>query len=351
MQGQKRRTIKHHAFTILVTLGMITLGALLVSCSGSDMSPTSTPFPTLTPAPSKTPTAMPPGTLENPLTIGVVGNPGDPDLMLSCTWIAEQISQGVGIPTICRIVPNYTLLLHEMSKSKVHVASLPPATYLYADKIGLADARLIFNRFGLYATGTQFFIHKNSGLLPYYDEIRQMNAASAEIALAQLQGKRPCWTAPNSISGYLLPAGLLEQQGIQTQEPVFTYTASATIRALYITGICDFGATFALSGDPRTSEAVITDLTDVKERIPVLWQSDGIIPNPNISFHPELPADMANSVLTSLLVLSETTEGKEALSRLMGFEIGNLLIIDDAYYEPLREILTEMDEWERFIGS
>jgi hypothetical protein len=41
--------------------------------------------------------------------------------------------------------------------------------------------------------------------------------------------------------------------------PVFTYNYNAIIRALYIQGICDFGVTYALTGDPLTSSDILSN--------------------------------------------------------------------------------------------
>jgi phosphonate transport system substrate-binding protein len=325
---------------------------LLTGCKTSTIAPTATPLPTLTPAPTQAPTNEPIGSISNPIVLGLVGNPTNSGLMEAADFLANYLNQGVDEEIYYKIVPNFRILVNEMAKKSIHIAFLPPATYLYANELGFAEAHLLTENYGMYFYGTQFFIHAKSGLFPYFDEETQENIDEPVIALTQLQGKRPCWVSPFSVSGYLIPSAILQQNGIQTQTPIFTYGSSALIRALYITGICDFGATFALLGDPRTSESVISDLTDVNERIKILWQSDPIIPTYNISTHPVLSERTVETIMTSFLVLAQTDEGKQWLLLATGENIENLMIIDDSYYQDMRSILDGLDyDLEQFIGN
>ena len=77
---------------------------------------------------------------------------------------------------------------------------------------------------------------------------------------------------------------MLQQNNINTQPAVLAQSHTAIIRALYIQGVCDFGATFAISGDPRTASAIQGDLTDVMNRVIVIWRSEAVIPNVSLSF-------------------------------------------------------------------
>ena len=115
------------------------------------------------------------------------------------------------------------------------------------------------------------------------------------------------------------------------------------IRALYITGICDFGATYTYLGDPRTAEKLLSDLPDISERVIALWQSDPVIPNLNISLHPDVSDATREQIVTSFLVLVRTPEGKQALSNINGYQIEDLMIIDDTMYDDLRDILAGVD--------
>lgn len=332
-------------------LQFVFVSFLLFACAEQSSTPTPTLFPTLTPASSSTPTMEPIGSTKNPVIIGLVGDVSDPYLAEAGQFLADNLTLPPHNNVTYRIVPNYHILVNEMREKNVHIYFLNSMTYLHAHSRNFADAKLLFNHFGLYSYGTQFFVHSQSSLFTYFDETTQANISDMQTALPQLQGKRPCFTSPDSLSGYLAAMGLLNQAGVQTQKPVFTYSASATVRAIYITGICDFGATYAIAGDPRTAEAVITDLSDVRNRVQILWRSDPIIPNLNLSVHPDLSPDFVQSLLTSFIVLGQTEEGKQWLSSAARYEIDDMMIIDDTYYDALRSILQDLDyDSEQFIG-
>ncbi len=77
------------------------------------------------------------------------------------------------------------------------------------------------------------------------------NTADAATALAQFDGKKPCWTDPLSASGYVIPSGIVGydrcqgQSGCLRHRPPDGRHAPCTLK-----GICDFGATYI---DARTS--------------------------------------------------------------------------------------------------
>ncbi len=330
-------TLKKPLSTILFSSFLILL--LFAGCQAGVPDLVATPQPTLTPAPTSIPTREPLGESSHPIVFGLVGSPEDNLLQEVGANIAAFLSDGTNQSVSYRIFASDIIMLYDMQNSEVHISFQQPMTYLYASGNGFSEAVLLSNHYGLYGYGTQFIANSGSDFYRYFDEIEQRNIAEAETALSQFQGKRPCWVSPTSLSGYLIPAAMLQQNGVQTQDGVFTLSTTATIRALYITGICDFASVYAISGDPRTAEAVQTDLTDVKERISTIWSSDAIIPSMNISMHPDIPTEIQQSLITSLVVMVNTPEGKIWLSDASRYEIEDLKIIEDSHYDPLRSLL------------
>ncbi len=187
--------------------------------------------------------------------------------------------------------------------------------------------------------GTQFVANADSHFTVYYDPVKGQSTADAANALRQLAGKRPCWVEPASPSGFVLPTGILAQESIETLPAVLVREHTAVIRALYNPGICDFGATFAGSGDPRTASSLQADLPDVMDRVIVLWQSEPIIPNLNVSFIPGLPQPVRVKLMNALIELAQSGEGKTLLSAANQYEIGGMKPVDDSFYDPLRSAI------------
>jgi phosphonate transport system substrate-binding protein len=134
---------------------------------------------------------------------------------------------------------------------------------------------------------------------------------------------------------------LLANQGVKVKDGVMTQNYTSVIRALYITGICDFGATFATTGDPRTSSAITQDLTDVMNRIVVIYKIDPVIPNMNVALHSSLQKDMREDLTFALESLGRTDKGRTALSNATAYEIKDLKPVDDTFYDPLRTYLRQ----------
>lgn len=321
--------------SILISILVVTL-FLFTSCTSSgNPSTTEGITPTITP----TSTPAPLGSQANPITLGVIAPSPDDPIMQAADQLVQQIASDTGLSIQAREFSNYQDLLVSMQAGQVSLAWMPAMTYIYANGVGLAEVSLLTNHFGVYQYGSRFYVNIDSGLDIYFNEETGQNTAPASAALNQLDGLRPCYTDEHSISGYILPQGLISQTAIQTQSPVLTQSYTATIRALYIKGICDFGVVYAYLGDPRTSSTVLNDLGDAMNWVVVLWQSDAIIPNTALAYHPSIPDDIRQEINASLLGLVQTADGKGLLSTVLEYDIQALHGVDDSIYNPLRELV------------
>lgn len=330
---QKRRAV----FILLVMLA-----GVQVFCAVQPRStPTPLPTATLTPTvnihrPTRTP--QPIGHEDNPLVIAFVDGDDNALVRENAEVTGARLAELTGLAAEGVVYPTYKRLFADMERGLVHLAWMPPLTYLYASGLGYAQALLVTNQFGVDAYGVQFLANVDSGFTPYFDPAQSSSTAPAALALGQFDGLRPCWVDPDSLSGYIVPAGLLALNDIQTLDAVQSQTAPAVIRSLYIKNICDFGATFAISGDPRTS-STLQDLPDVMERVEVIWRSEPIIPNLALAGLPELDPEIQQNVILALQEMFRTEEGKNMLLISTGVEFQALREINDSFYQPLREIV------------
>jgi len=321
---------------------------LLNGGCGAVRPPTATVTPTLTLTPTfpptLTPTPLPLGSPENPYVIGLVSETEDPQISAAAAELAQRLAQATGKSTSGRTFISYRQMLESMEKGQVHVAWMPPLTYLYASRQGFASVALLTNHFGVYQYGTQFMANVSSGFAPYYDPISGLSSADAATALQQFQGLRPCWGEPQSAAGYILPAGLLRVNNYPVQAPVLAQTHTAVVRALYIKGICDFGATFSISGDPRTASNIQQDLPDAMNRVLIIWRSDASIPNTNLSVYARMPEGDRQTLTNAFLEIGKTDEGKALLSLSAGnYQIEEVKAVSDDLYNPLREVVDALD--------
>ncbi len=301
--------------------------------------PTPTAEFTLTPLPTRTVTPQPLGIDQNPLVLGIVSPDSDPKIMAAAEEVAAAVQTVTGYVIKAQSYLSYDDLISEMSLKHVQIAFLPPLTYLYANERGFAEVGMLSNHFGVYQYASRYFANAGSDFTSYYDPSSDRSTADSATALKQFQGKQPCWVDQESPSGYVLPLGMLHYNDIQAGDGAFLTSPVGVIRALYITGICDFGATFATTGDPRTSPAVDQDLTDVMNRVLVIYQTDAIIPSTNLSFHPMVNPEIREDLTYGFKDLVKDAQGQSALSTAIDYEIVDLKVVNDSIYDPFRNFV------------
>ncbi len=322
----------------LSLLGIVAILAVVVpSCALLPASKEAT----LTPSPAvfSTPTLAPVGSQENPLVMGFLNPQNDPAILSAGASLSDDLAAYSLLAIKAEYFPDYKTLMENLAQGKVHIFWLPPATYLHAHDRGLATISLLSNHFGVYSYGTQFLANQASEFDRAYDPVSGTNRMTAEQSLAQFKDKRPCWVGPDSLSGYYVPLGILNENHIPVLPGAFLQNHSAVVRALYIRGICDFGVTFALLGDPRTASTVQNDLTDALDQIPVIYQSEGIIPNLGLAYSYNVPVEMQKNLDDFFLSVIKNEQERGTLSTALDYEIQNAQKVDDSVYDRLRELL------------
>ncbi|HEX2979506.1 MAG TPA: PhnD/SsuA/transferrin family substrate-binding protein [Anaerolineaceae bacterium] len=342
------RTTKPILLALLLAGWMV---SLLAGCTASPLaalqaSPTPTQ-PQATATVEATPTTDPAvkdpeapldpmGSERNPVVIGFVSTSQDPTAEQAASGMAQSLTTQTGINIQSRLFADYDTLLKSMEDQTVHVAWLPPFTYLIAQKAGTADVGLVASHFGVFSYGFQIVAHHDSGFNVYYDPQTNQSTSDANIALIQFHEKRPCWVEPLSPSGYVIPLGFFNANGIVLKDGVIAQSHGSVIRAVYAQGICDFGVTYATYGDPRTASSILESLPDVMEKVIILWQSDPVIPNLNVSFLPSMPADTREKITQALIDYAKTEDGRTSLSTMHAYDIETLKRTDDSFYNDFR---------------
>lgn len=332
----------------LILALMIVMSLVLSACAPAatpaPTQPPATEAPTATPEPTATePPAPTIGTADNPLVMALAPSATSQELQTGGDAIAAKLSELTGY-TIKTVVPtNYAALVEAMGSGNAHIGWLPPLAYMLAKDKGYADVGLAVLRADSDHYGFQYVANAarvNADGSPmftsYFDPATGKSTADAATALKQFEGKKPCWTDPLSASGYVLPFGLLAKEGVKAKAGAWVQGHPTVINSVYLSPngeICDFGATFI---DART--AVVKNFADVNDKVVVIYVSDPIIPNDNVSFAADLPADVRQKLSEALLQLAGTEEGR-ALLKNGGYDIGGLKAVDDTFYDEFRVYL------------
>jgi phosphonate transport system substrate-binding protein len=282
--------------------------------------------------PRVTPTSAPPGTLENPLVIALPpGSGSDGARVEAGKAFAEQLSEVTGYTFVVVAPDSYVKLVQALGEGNAHVAVLPAYAYVMAYNQNYANAAFARVESGEKAYGAQFIARADAGFESYFDADTGENTDDAVMALSQFNNKRPCWSDEVSLSGYAVPAGILRHNEIPLQTAAVVQGQPTVVRAVYVGGICDFGATYI---DARRFPAILDAYPDVIEEVNVIWRIPPIIPYEVMVIARNLPPQITLAISDALFRITGMQAGRQVLGPAYGIEQWER--ITDAFYEDFR---------------
>lgn len=300
-----------------------------------------TPSPTL--YPTNTPTPEPLGGPANPIVIGFIQSAADDLFFEARNQFAADLSNLTKLSIQIQVFENYQAFELAAMDNQVQIAWLDPIEYILASKNHQMKAALVSYHLGVKAYGVQILVNSTSPFTSYFDPKINKSTADNFTALAQFSGTRPCFSQSTFLTGNLIPLGLFSQAGVPLSDPVITYSTSSNIRAIYITGICDFTATYAISGDPRTSTELLSAFPDILDKVEIIWQSDGIIPNLAVAYSPMVDLPMSSIITEALIAYGRSPKGQTILTSANDYQIEGLEKIEDTDYDYMRYLLQVQD--------
>lgn len=339
---------------VSMALLVLALLATMVACNFSSNAQPTLGAPQVsieTPNPNGGPTALPTytptkavlGHEDNPIVIGIINESPSNDQIDALSQLSSQLSGALQLTVESKVYNDYLSLELAFQKEELHFAWLQSTEYLLATQKELVSSIIGVNNLGVSAYGIQYLAHRDANLTEYFDVGSNTSTSSPEAALQQFAGMRPCLTSDQSLAGYWVPLAYLAKYNIEWQKPVQTQSYSANLRALFIQGICGFSSTYAISADPRTSSAVIMDLPDAIEKLPIIWISPPIIPNRAFATSNKVDLALQSRVSDFLLEFSRNETGKTILSTALNYEVSALVAQNDTAFETLRELLSHTD--------
>lgn len=279
-----------------------------------------------------TPTSAPPGTIENPLVVALPpGSGSNPTQVEAGKAFAEQLSEVTGYTFVVVAPETYGKLVQALGEGNAHVAVLSPYAYVLAYNEGFANAAFARVEAGEKTYGAQFIAREGTGLKSYYDAYNGENAADAATALSQFKDKKPCWPDKVSLSGYAVPAGILAKNEIPLRDAAIVQGQPTVVRAVYVGGICDFGATYI---DARIFPAVLDEYPDVLEKVNVIWRIPPIIPYEVLTIAHNLPPQVVLAISDALFRITGMQAGRQVLGEAYGVEEWER--VTDSFYDDFR---------------
>jgi len=293
--------------------------------------------------PPATPTAQPTeGTLpeigseEYPINI-LFAPVGDVDFMIdSGDLFGQALNEATGLFFDVSVPTSYAATIEEMCVSTENTIGFIPAMgYALANSLCGVEPGLSSIRYGWNVYWTQFIVLRDS---PYE-------------TLEDLEGATWAYTELTSLSGYLNPQAILEELGINVGEMVEAGDHAQVVEAVYNGeadfGTCYFSAPLLPEGmgtwNPKTMDPDIPDefvpecaLNDegklfcgeyrvldaraaIREELPDVVQKVRIldislpIPNDTMSYSPDFPEALKETINTAVIAYVESEACKETL--------------------------------------
>ncbi|HLE92348.1 MAG TPA: PhnD/SsuA/transferrin family substrate-binding protein [Anaerolineales bacterium] len=321
---------------------------VLADCTLPRLGVTDVPQPTetgtVTPTPEVTPTytALSPlpaaelGLAENPLILTLPPSANSQAQIDAAKVIASQFTERTGYTVVTVIPDSEATLVEALGRGNAHIVLLDPYAYELAYQRGWVRASYAVLKDGEGRYGAQFIAARKGGFESYFNESTELNMADAKTALAQFNDKKPCWSDGTSPSGYIIPAGYLNENQVIIRPPAFVQGHPTVVRSLYASGICDFGATYI---DARKFPSLEDEFPDLIEQVIVVWRIPDIIPYDVLAFSTNMPQEMRDILANSIPAMMQTTAGKAAFKTL--YDIEELQAVNDGYYDEFRTYVNQ----------
>jgi len=269
--------------------------------------------------------------------------------------LADYLSDALGMPVRGKVTSSYPALVTALQIGQTHIGALPPLGMVQAVDVAGAEVILQSVRFGSPTYHTQFFTNapdRYCASVPVVNERREagemlpfLNCNGTDrpfdgvpvgpIGLEALQkierGTTVAFTRAGSSSGYIFPATVLANQGI---DPVTDLNVIFAGEHDYsVIAVCTGEAEVGVSYDDARPDTV-TDC-DVAETV-VVFAYGPEIPNDGIAVSGDLSDDLKERIKQALLEYAATEEGAAVLDAIYNInafadpDLDSLQIIRDA---------------------
>lgn len=266
------------------------------------------------------------GTPENPIKFHLVPAVDAKVLTDNSKVLKEYLEAHTPYKFQITIPQNFVAVVESFGTHRADVAAINTYGYYMAHKKYGAEARLTVIRYGS-ATYQSQFLARADGKIK---------------TLKDLNGKKVAFVDPASTSGYLLPLKTLKDLKVEPKETVFAMKHDSVVTMIY-QGQVDAGATYyspPQNGQIEDARRLVkTQYPDVEQKVKIIELSEPI-PNDPIAFRKEMPEEMKEKIVDTLLQFAATPEGKKALDLMLGAT--NLKKATDSDYDTVREMLRQL---------
>lgn len=263
------------------------------------------------------------GTAENPIKFHLVPAVDAKVLTDNANVLKAYLEAHTPYKYEITVPQSFVAVVESFGTRRADIAAINTFGYYMAHKQFAVEARLTVIRYGSATYQSQFLARSDSKIK----------------TLKDLQGKKVAFVDPASTSGYLLPLKTLQDRQITPKETVFAMKHDSVVTMIYQRQV-DAGATYyspPQNGQIEDARRLVkTQYPDVEQKVKIIELSEPI-PNDPIVFRRDMPEEMKEKIVDTLLLFASTPEGKKSLDLMLGAT--NFKKASDADYDTVREML------------
>ena len=253
---------------------------------------------------------------EKPLIMGLSPIANSEKLIEDTAPLHKMLGDEIGRPVEGFIATNYIGVVEALGTGTIDFALIPPFAYILANKKNGTEALL-----------TSIGKHDEPG---YYCVLIVRTDSGIE-KVEDLKGKKVAFVDPSSTSGYIFPAVILKDHGIDIEKDITYQFAGGHDKALQLLVNGDVDAI-------GTYEDAITkfakEFPEVTEKVKVLQKSD-LIPGITLVVSSKVDDATKQKIKDAFLKVTSTQEGQDLTLKLFGIKgfeeanIDNYKLIED----------------------
>ena len=236
--------------------------------------------------------------------------------------LEAALSKELNRPVEAFVASSYVGVVQALNSGQIQMAYIPPLAYVLAhEESGAQCALVALNAKGESSYKSESLVRKDSSIQ----------------SLADLKAKRVAFVDPSSTSGYLFPASMIKEQGIDLEKDLNLVFSGGHDKSLQLLLNSEVDAIGSFAG---ISKRYAKDFPEAPEQTRVLATSQAI-PSVTLAFNKDLPEDLGSQIKAAFIKISKDEQGAAMLKEL--FNIHGFTEAQDSDYEAVRSTAKLMD--------
>jgi len=270
---------------------------------------------------------QPSGYVPETLTVQFVPSQNADTLEAKAKPLEKLLSDKLGIPVKVSVSTDYNVIIEAMASHKVDVGFLPPTAYVLAKDKGAAEVILQAQRFGVQDENGA----PTTELVDFYKSMIIVKKDSPIKTVADLKGKKIAYQNVTSSAGFVWPAALLMDNGLDPLKDVEAVTVKGHDQGVIavLNGDVDAAAVFQ---DARNT--VKSDYPSVFDDTRVLAFTEGI-PNDTVSVRSDMDPAWVEKLQNAFIDIGKDEAGHAIIKDIYTHE--GYVKSDDSKFAIVRE--------------